>query len=83
MYSCVEVTAFHYTYKHSIKIWLTHVQNLPSVPWSKIAVSLPVWGLVIGQIGHNFGLFMIQTDLPKYMKSVLKFSVSQVTCLLD
>ncbi|XP_065213100.1 putative inorganic phosphate cotransporter [Planococcus citri] len=52
-------------------------KNLAPVPWSRMALSLPLWGLIIGQIGHDWGLFMIQTDLPKYMKSVLKFSVSQ------
>lgn len=40
--------------------------------------SIPLWALIIGQIGHDWGLFMIQSDLPKYMKSVLKFSVLEV-----
>ncbi|KAL1117414.1 hypothetical protein AAG570_004740 [Ranatra chinensis] len=46
-------------------------------PWKSLALSLPLWGLVIGQIGHDWGLFTIQTDLPKYMKSVMKFSIAQ------
>ncbi|KAL5233845.1 hypothetical protein ACI65C_001255 [Semiaphis heraclei] len=46
-----------------------------SIPWKSIATSAPVWGLIIVQIGHDWGLFTIITDLPKYMKSVLKFSV--------
>ncbi|XP_022173212.1 putative inorganic phosphate cotransporter isoform X1 [Myzus persicae] len=46
-----------------------------SIPWKSIATSGPVWGLIIVQIGHDWGLFTIITDLPKYMKSVLKFSV--------
>ncbi|XP_025207799.1 putative inorganic phosphate cotransporter [Melanaphis sacchari] len=46
-----------------------------SIPWKSIATSGPVWGLIIVQIGHDWGLFTIITDLPKYMKSVLRFSV--------
>ncbi|KAF6201727.1 hypothetical protein GE061_004122 [Apolygus lucorum] len=47
------------------------------VPWGSMATSLPLWALIIGQIGHDWGLFTIQTDLPKYMKSVMKFSIVQ------
>lgn len=47
------------------------------VPWGAMATSLPLWGLIVGQIGHDWGLFTIQTDLPKYMKSVMKFSIVQ------
>jgi hypothetical protein len=37
-----------------------------------------MWGLVVCQIGHDWVLFAIQTDLPKYMRSVLKFSLEEV-----
>jgi len=43
-----------------------------------VCTAAPVWGLIIVQIGHDWGLFTIITDLPKYMKSVLHFSVVQV-----
>lgn len=52
-------------------------EDLAPVPWLQMAKSIPLWGLIIGQIGHDWGLFMIQSDLPKYMKSVLKFSIKQ------
>lgn len=52
-------------------------ENLAPTPWKQMAMSLPLWALVIGQIGHDWGLFTIQTDLPKYMKSVMKFSIAQ------
>ncbi|XP_058451457.1 putative inorganic phosphate cotransporter [Malaya genurostris] len=45
------------------------------IPWRSIAKSVPFWGLVAGQIGHDWGFYLIATDLPKYMKSVLGFSV--------
>ncbi|XP_050533315.1 putative inorganic phosphate cotransporter [Daktulosphaira vitifoliae] len=47
------------------------------IPWKEIFKSRPVWGLIIIHIGHDWGLFAMITDLPKYMKSVLGFSVAQ------
>lgn len=32
---------------------------------------------MVAQLGHDWGLFTMVTDLPKYMKSVLKFNVKQ------
>uniref|UniRef100_A0A146L277 Putative inorganic phosphate cotransporter n=1 Tax=Lygus hesperus TaxID=30085 RepID=A0A146L277_LYGHE len=52
-------------------------EDLPPTPWRSILTSVPLWGLIIAQIGHDWGLFTIQTDLPKYMKSVMKFSIVQ------
>uniref|UniRef100_A0A1B6D066 Major facilitator superfamily (MFS) profile domain-containing protein n=1 Tax=Clastoptera arizonana TaxID=38151 RepID=A0A1B6D066_9HEMI len=56
---------------------LKRKENLPPTPWISLALSVPLWALIIGQIGHDWALFMIQTDLPKYMSSVLHFSVAQ------
>ncbi|RZF46751.1 hypothetical protein LSTR_LSTR002614 [Laodelphax striatellus] len=56
---------------------LKRKENLPPVPWLKMATSVPLWALIIAQIGHDWGLFTIQTDLPKYMSSVMKFSIAQ------
>ncbi|CAB0019958.1 unnamed protein product, partial [Nesidiocoris tenuis] len=53
------------------------VQDLPPTPWRSILTSVPLWGLIIAQIGHDWGLFTIVTDLPKYMKSVMHFSITQ------
>ncbi|KAF2903420.1 hypothetical protein ILUMI_02773 [Ignelater luminosus] len=47
------------------------------IPWKAIFSSVPLWALVIAQLGHDWGLFTMVTDLPKYMKSVLKFNVKQ------
>ncbi|XP_018911132.1 putative inorganic phosphate cotransporter isoform X2 [Bemisia tabaci] len=52
-------------------------KDLPATPWRRIFTSGPVWGLIVAQIGHDWGLFTIITDLPKYMKSVLHFSITQ------
>ncbi|KAK5641112.1 hypothetical protein RI129_009659 [Pyrocoelia pectoralis] len=52
-------------------------QSRRSVPWKSILTSVPLWALVCSQLGHDWGLFTMVSDLPKYMKSVLKFNVKQ------
>ncbi|XP_011496713.1 PREDICTED: sialin-like [Ceratosolen solmsi marchali] len=52
----------------------THKQP-PPVPWRHILRSAPLWALIAAQIGHDWGFFTMVTDLPKYMSSVLKFSI--------
>ncbi|KAF5270577.1 hypothetical protein FQR65_LT05475 [Abscondita terminalis] len=47
------------------------------IPWKRIFSSTPLWALVVAQLGHDWGLFTMISDLPKYMKSVLKFNVKQ------
>lgn len=47
------------------------------IPWRHLLTSFPVWALVFAQIGHDWGFFAMVTDLPKYMKEVLKFNVKQ------
>lgn len=34
--------------------------------------------LVCAQVGHDFGYFIMVTDLPKYMSDVLKFSIKEM-----
>lgn len=46
-------------------------------PWGAILTSFPVWALIIAEVGHDYGLYLIATDLPKYMSEVIGLSVSQ------
>ncbi|BES98261.1 sodium:phosphate symporter activity [Nesidiocoris tenuis] len=50
--------------------------DLGGTPWGAILTSAPVWATIIGEVGHDFGLFAIVTDLPKYMNDVMHFSIS-------
>lgn len=52
--------------KHSLAV---------SVPWMKMLKSPVLLSLVSAQIGHDYILFSLVTDLPKYMKDVLRFNV--------
>lgn len=47
----------------------------PSVPWRHLLRSVPVWALIVAQIGHDWGFFTLINDLPKYMSNVLKYSI--------
>lgn len=47
------------------------------IPWRALLKSPPVWALVFAQLGHNWGLFIMVTDLPKYLNDVLKFSIKE------
>lgn len=54
----------------------TTMKKSGPVPWRYVLSSVPVWALVAAQVGHDWGIFTMITDLPKYMKSVLKFSIA-------
>ncbi|XP_046751246.1 putative inorganic phosphate cotransporter isoform X2 [Diprion similis] len=62
-------------YLHEAMAAHTH-RRIPPTPWRHILTSGPLWALVITQIGHDWGFFTMVTDLPKYMSSVLKFSIA-------
>lgn len=47
----------------------------PRVPWRHVLRSMPVWALVAAMVGHGWGFHTMISDLPKYMGSVLKFSI--------
>lgn len=52
----------------------THTKP-PPVPWRHMLSSIPVWALIAAQVGHDWGFFTLVTDLPKYMSSVLHYSI--------
>lgn len=52
-------------------------KTLPPTPWKAIFTSVPMMALVAAQIGHDFGFFIMVTDLPKYMSDVLKFAIKE------
>jgi len=51
--------------------------DLPSTPWLAMFTSGPVLALLAAQIGHNWGLFIVINNLPKYMNDVLRFSIKK------
>lgn len=51
-------------------------KNTPPTPWKAILTSVPMMALVCAQIGHDWGFYIMVTDLPKYMSDVMRFSIS-------
>ncbi|KRT86300.1 membrane transporter [Oryctes borbonicus] len=47
----------------------------PPIPWKSIVSSLPFWAILIAHMGHNYGYETLMTELPTYMKQVLKFNI--------
>lgn len=54
---------------------LVRNDNLPPTPWKAILTNLPMIALVCAQIGHDWGFYIMVTDLPKYMADVMQFSI--------
>lgn len=52
-------------------------ENLPPTPWKEILQSPPVYAMIAAQIGHNWGYFVMASDLPKYMSDVMRFSIKE------
>lgn len=51
--------------------------DLSTVPWRAIVTSVPVYAIVIAQMGHTWGLFVVLTDLQKYLKDVFNFDIKK------
>ncbi|XP_076437036.1 sialin-like [Babylonia areolata] len=44
-------------------------------PWKAIFTSLPVWAIIAAHTLGNYTYYMIMTQMPTYMKEVLKFNI--------
>ncbi|XP_018570592.1 putative inorganic phosphate cotransporter [Anoplophora glabripennis] len=45
------------------------------VPWTQILRSVPVYCILLSQLAHDYTYFTLVTDLPKYMKDILKLNI--------
>jgi len=57
------------------KIGQTKDNKSPPVPWKEILTSPPMWALTLCFAGYNWGFYTLLTDLPLYMKEMLKFDI--------
>ena len=48
-------------------------------PWLKIFTSGAVWAILLANACGNYGAYMIMTQIPTYMKDVLKFDIKSVS----
>lgn len=66
------------TEKQYLEKELGHVESDATklcTPWKLMLTSAPVLALIFTQAAHDWGFFVIATDLPKYMNDVLHVSV--------
>lgn len=47
-------------------------------PWKDIFTSLAFYALAIVHAAHNWGFWTLLTEMPTYMKGVLKFDIKKV-----
>ncbi|CAH1101055.1 unnamed protein product [Psylliodes chrysocephalus] len=63
--------------EEELKYLETEVEQRKSfnVPWWKLCTSRPVWALLAAMYAHNLIFFTLLTNLPKYLKEILKMNV--------
>lgn len=47
-------------------------------PWREIFTSMPVWAVTISHAGHNCGFWLLLSEMPSFINSVLKFDIKSV-----
>ncbi|XP_060865969.1 putative inorganic phosphate cotransporter isoform X2 [Metopolophium dirhodum] len=52
-----------------------HDRRLSDTPWKSIFTSLPVWATALAHIGHNWGFWLLLTEMPTFIHTVLKFDI--------
>ncbi|XP_065213447.1 sialin-like [Planococcus citri] len=52
-------------------------KTLKTTPWKHILTSVPIWALVIAEFGHDWGVYVVIADLPKFVNDVLKFNPAE------
>jgi len=52
-------------------------KELPPTPWMDMFKSLPVWAIIVAHMAENWGWYTLLTQLPTYLKKVLRFSIQE------
>ncbi|XP_022220137.1 sialin-like [Drosophila obscura] len=50
-------------------------KDKPAIPWKPLMLSIPMLSLIISQMGHDWGYYVMVTNLPLYMADVIRFSI--------
>jgi len=56
-------------------------QKKLTIPWGSIFTSMPFWAIFVAHIGQCWGFYVLLTDLPTYMKTVLHFDLKSNSLL--
>ncbi|XP_014208881.1 putative inorganic phosphate cotransporter isoform X2 [Copidosoma floridanum] len=57
-------------------LWGTAGASSPPVPWKSIFTSMPFYAILLAHMGHNYGYETLMTELPTYMKQILRFKIA-------
>ncbi|KYQ60191.1 Putative inorganic phosphate cotransporter [Trachymyrmex zeteki] len=60
-----------------MSLGVTEINEKPSTPWKSILGSLSVWALLMAQCGQSWGFWMLLTEIPSYMSSIMRFDIKK------
>ncbi|KAF6206564.1 hypothetical protein GE061_017798 [Apolygus lucorum] len=58
-------------------LWGNAGVSSPPVPWLSILKSAPFWAIMAAHCGQNYGYETLMTELPTFMKQVLRFNIKE------
>ncbi|KAL7023039.1 hypothetical protein ACKWTF_012478 [Chironomus riparius] len=53
------------------------VNRSPEIPWMSVLTSMPFYAILFAHMAQNYGYEFLMTELPTYMKQVLRFSITE------
>ncbi|XP_065355487.1 putative inorganic phosphate cotransporter [Calliphora vicina] len=56
---------------------ITRRRDLGATPWKEIFTSMPMYALLVGQVGHDWAFYILVTDLPKYLNDVMQIPIKK------
>jgi hypothetical protein len=51
-------------------------KTAPPIPWKQLLTSWPFWAILVANFGNNWGFHLLLTELPIYMKTILKRDIN-------
>lgn len=57
----------------------SNTDQSPPIPWKSILTSLPFFAILFAHMAQNYGYEFLMTELPTYMKQILRFSIKEVS----
>ena len=57
---------------------VSNARHKQAVPYKSIFTSMPFWAVLVAHTGQNWGFYTMLTQLPSYMKHVLRLNIKQV-----
>ncbi|XP_029674847.1 putative inorganic phosphate cotransporter [Formica exsecta] len=60
-----------------MSLGITEIDEKPSTPWISVLKSPPVWALLATQCAQSWGFWMLLTEIPSYMASIMRFDIKK------